>query len=61
MQAWAWFDTAAGQGDEKARDNRKILAASMTADELGRAQKVVLELAMRHGQGSGSSALRSAE
>jgi hypothetical protein len=61
VQAWAWFEIAAGQGDNSARENREIVAVSMTVDELGWARKAVLELAIRHRLGRGSSAFRSSE
>ena len=43
VQAWAWFDIAAGQGDKNARENKKIIATSMVREGCARAQKVALE------------------
>ena len=42
-QAWAWFDIAAAQGDKNARENKKIIAASISPEELDRAQRLARE------------------
>ena len=42
-QAYAWLNIAAAQGDKDAKNNKKIIAQSITREELARAQKLARE------------------
>ena len=43
VQAYAWQNIAAAQGDELAKKNRKRIAESITREEIARAQKLARE------------------
>ena len=42
-QAYAWLNIAAAQGDKDAKNNKEIVAQSITREDLARAQKLTRE------------------
>ena len=52
VHAYAWYNLAAAAGEEHGRDNREVVAARMTPNQIERAQDLSRELFDRFGAGS---------
>ena len=48
VQAYMWFNLAAAQGNEKASQNRNIVAKLMTCSDISKAQRMVHEWREAH-------------
>ena len=48
MLAHIWFDLAAEQGGEKAKENRDKAASQMTSDQIAEAQRMAREWMAKH-------------
>ena len=48
VQAHLWWNLAAAQGDEEARENRDIIAAKMTPAQIEEAQRLAREWLAAH-------------